>query len=189
MPSSKPSPIDTNHSAEALRTILDSLDALVYVADLHTYELLYMNAYGREVWGEPNGRKCWEVIQANQTGPCAFCTNAKLLDTKGRPERPYIWEFQNTANNRWYQCRDQAIPWTDGRLVRLEIATDITDRKAMEEALKATTRQARELALTDELTGMHNRRAFFSLGHQLVETAERGGRPVSLIMLDADHFK
>jgi signal transduction histidine kinase len=34
--------------------------------------------------------------------------------------------------DRWYQCTDRAIRWTDGRLVRLEIAVDISERKEME---------------------------------------------------------
>ena len=64
--------------------------------------------------------------------PCEFCTNNKLLDKNGKPNKPYVWEFQNTITKQWYQCSDQAIKWTDGRFVRLEIATDITDRKKAE---------------------------------------------------------
>jgi signal transduction histidine kinase len=47
----------------------------------------------------------------------------------------HVWENRNTVNGRWYECRDRAIRWTDGRLVRLEIATDITERKQAGEAL------------------------------------------------------
>ncbi|MFZ5775871.1 MAG: MASE3 domain-containing protein [Thermodesulfobacteriota bacterium] len=121
---------------ERMRLILDSLDSLVYVADMQTYELLFMNKYGREIWGEPGGRLCWQVLQSDQCGPCPFCTNDKLLDPDGNPNDGYIWEFQNILNLRWYDCRDQAIRWHDGRLVRLEIATDITDRKQAEQSIQ-----------------------------------------------------
>jgi len=47
-----------------------------------------------------------------------------------------VWEFQNTLNQRWYECRDQAIRWTDGRTVRMEISTDITERKQAEEQVR-----------------------------------------------------
>ncbi|MCP3848852.1 MAG: PAS domain S-box protein [Gammaproteobacteria bacterium] len=67
--------------------------------------------------------------------PCDFCTNDRLLDANGEPKEPYVWEFKNTITQQWYQLRDQAIQWPDGRLVRLEIATDITNRKQAEEAL------------------------------------------------------
>lgn len=170
-------------------TILDSLDALVYVADMHTYDVLYINQYGRQVWGDIASRKCWEVMQSGQTGPCAFCTNHCLTDAQGEPCGAYVWEFENTVNHRWYQCRDQAIRWSDGRIVRLEVATDITESKATREALKSAKQRAEELAHTDELTGLYNRRAFFTFAGQALSQAMRSMQPTSLVMFDVDHFK
>jgi PAS domain S-box-containing protein len=114
---------------ERFRTVMDSLDALVYVADMDTYELLFVNKYGHDIWGDISGKTCWKFLQSNQTGPCNFCTNDRLLDADGNPNESFIWEFQNTLNNEWFECRDQAIHWLDGRLVRLEIASNITQRK------------------------------------------------------------
>ncbi|WP_041412662.1 MULTISPECIES: GGDEF domain-containing protein [unclassified Shewanella] len=176
---------DTNHS-QAIDTILNSLDALVYVSDLDTYDLLYLNDYGVSVWGEAKGKKCYQVLQSAQHSPCQFCTNPKLLDEKGNPAGVHVWEFQNTQNGRWYQCRDQAIHWTDGRLVRIEIATDITERKQMEQALIEAKSTAERLADTDELTQLYNRRAFFNLGRQI---AQQTAQPLAFIMFDIDHFK
>jgi PAS domain S-box-containing protein len=116
-------------SHQRLLTILDGIDALVYVTDMQSYELLFVNKYGRDVWGDIAGRICWQTLQEGQTGPCAFCTNKYLVDKAGNPKGPYEWEFQNTVNNRWYFIIDRAIEWLDGRIVRLEIATDITERK------------------------------------------------------------
>lgn len=171
-----------------LATILDRLDALVYVADMDTHELLFLNAYGRQKWGDFQGRKCWQVLQDNQDGPCGFCSNARLLDAQGKPAGVHVWEFQNTSNGHWYQCRDQAIEWTDGRIVRLEIATDITDRKRMEQALEKAVACAEALARNDYLTGLNNRRAFFELGERFCRRA-RAGYPVAVLMFDVDHFK
>lgn len=179
----------TSESQLAIGRILDSLDALVYVADMQTHELLFMNAYGRNKWGEAKGRKCWQVLQAEQEGPCQFCTNKHLLNQQGEPAEVYVWEFQNTSNGRWYQCRDQAIEWSDGRWVRIEIATDITERKNMEQALIAARQEAELLADTDMLTSLNNRRAFFNLGKQALHLAERNATPLSLVMFDLDHFK
>lgn len=185
-------PIDDDRSeatpSDGLRAVLDNLDALVYVSDFETYDLLYMNAYGRRVWGAIQGRKCWEVLQ-NNNGPCAFCTNHLLIDAEGLARAPHVWEFQNTIDQHWYQCRDQAIPWTDGRLVRLEIATDITDRKEMELALQQAHEKAQAAALEDDLTGLHNRRAFFEFGNQLLKQSRRHQSPLAIIMFDLDHFK
>jgi len=44
---------------------------------------------------------------------------------------------------------------------------------------------SRELALTDELTGLSNRRAFYSLARERLGT----GDPVTLVLLDLDGFK
>jgi C4-dicarboxylate-specific signal transduction histidine kinase len=125
--------IYAEESYRSIATILNSLDALVYVADMQTYELLFVNEYGRSIWGDIKGKTCWKALQTNQDGPCSFCTNNYLLDEFGVPAGVHVWEFQNTVNQRWYHCRDQAIRWIDGRCVRLEIASDITDRKQAEE--------------------------------------------------------
>lgn len=172
-----------------LKTILDNLDAMVYVADFETHELLYMNAYGSDIVGSfQPGRKCWKVLQ-NADGPCSFCTNHLLIDSDGRASGIHVWEFQNRVDKRWYQCRDQAIRWTDGRLVRLEIATDITDRKTMELELKEAHLRAEADSRQDGLTRLNNRRAFFQFGDQLLKQARRRKSPLAAIMLDLDHFK
>jgi diguanylate cyclase (GGDEF)-like protein/PAS domain S-box-containing protein len=61
-------------------------------------------------------------------------------------------------------------------------ARDISERKRAEEAL-------RELAATDGLTGLLNRRRFMEMGEAEIERTKRTGRPLSLIMFDVDHFK
>ncbi|MCX6689118.1 MAG: PAS domain S-box protein, partial [Methanoregula sp.] len=128
-------------SFATFRTVMDSLDALVYVADMQTYEILFINQYGRKLWGDLTGRICWKSLQVNQAGPCPFCTNEKILDPGGNPNGILIWEFRNTITGQWYECHDSAIRWTDGRIVRLEIATDITERKRAEEALRQANKQ------------------------------------------------
>lgn len=48
---------------------------------------------------------------------------------------------------------------------------------------------AKHQASRDPLTGVYNRRAFLDRAHALWSTAVRNGRPLSVIMLDLDHFK
>ena len=124
-------------SNERLITVLDSLDAIVYVADMDTHEVLFSNEHTRKLFDRDlTGETCWQVLQGDQSGPCDFCTNKYLMDTGGKPSGVYVWEHYNPALDKTYQCHDQAIQWIDGRTVRLEIATDITVRKQLEEALR-----------------------------------------------------
>ncbi len=44
-------------------------------------------------------------------------------------------------------------------------------------------------AITDELTGLYNRRGLFELGQREIERAARHQRPISVLMFDIDHFK
>lgn len=62
------------------------------------------------------------------------------------------------------------------------IIRDISERKRLELELQ---RQAS----TDGLTGVLNRRAFTAESERLISVALRHGRPLSLMVIDADHFK
>jgi diguanylate cyclase (GGDEF)-like protein len=48
---------------------------------------------------------------------------------------------------------------------------------------------AEELARTDDLTGLKNRRAFYELGELTLGQAKRYGHPLCVVMLDIDRFK
>ena len=63
----------------------------------------------------------------------------------------------------------------------LAVARDITERKRAE--------QAEELARRDGLTNLYNHRTFYELLREETVRAQRFNRPVSLLMLDIDHFK
>jgi len=131
----------TNSRFEA---IFENMDALVYVADMQTHELLYANSKFKDLFNYPDdtddykGLSCWKILQKDQTGPCSFCTNSKLVDEYGEPVQPYTWEFYNPLLKKHFSIKDQAIYWHDGRIVRLEIAMDMTKyRKLSMEVQKA----------------------------------------------------
>jgi len=117
--------------------ILNNLDAMIYITDMVSHEILFMNNHMKKKFGKDlTGNICWKVFHDNYESPCNFCTNGKLINVNGNPNEPYVWEFYNQKFDIWQEKRDQAIPWADGRLVRMEIATDITARKQIELDLK-----------------------------------------------------
>ena len=131
---------------DQLFKVLDSLEAIVYVADMQSYEILFANRYAEKLFGHITGKTCWKVLQSGMTGPCPFCNNKKLVTPDGRPRDTILWEIQNTGNDRWYTIRDRAIDWFDGRVVHLQIAVDISDRKEAEAALLASEEKFRTVA-------------------------------------------
>jgi signal transduction histidine kinase len=136
---------DLEQSHERLITILDSIDADIYVADLETYEILFMNQHMRSSFGDNLvGRICWEVFRG-ELGPCAHCTNDQLLDADGNAAGVVVWDSQNPITGRWYINYDRAITWLGDRLVRLQVAVDITERVQAEKALRQYTAQLEAL--------------------------------------------
>jgi len=131
---------------DQLFKVLDSLEALVYVADMQTYEILFANRYAEQLFGHITGKTCWKVLQSGMTGPCPFCNNEKLVTPGGKPRDTILWEIENTSNGRWYTIRDRAIDWFDGRVVHLQIAVDITDLKKAEAALQESEVKFRTVA-------------------------------------------
>lgn len=54
---------------------------------------------------------------------------------------------------------------------------------------KRKERELAHMAMTDELTGLFNRRSFMHSFEQEIERARRYHKPVSLMLIDIDHFK
>jgi two-component system, cell cycle response regulator len=57
------------------------------------------------------------------------------------------------------------------------------------DALRARLDRSLELAITDQLTGLYNRRFINAQLGPLVQRAQCGGDPVSVMIVDLDHFK
>ena len=124
---------DTLHAQfNQITTIFDALNAVVFVADMDKREILYMNKFGTTLFGSDWKEKSYaELMETSQNAPCKFFAPERLV-RDSEPQPPEVYEYKNSSTDRWYQCMDKAIPWTDGKLVRLEVAVDITELKEME---------------------------------------------------------
>lgn len=107
--------------------ILDEMEEVIYLADIETYELLFINKAGKNILGIKENdnfkdKKCYEVLQG-KSEQCEFCTNKYL-----KYNSFYEWEIQNKILNKYFKLKDKLIDFNN-RKARLEIAIDITDMK------------------------------------------------------------
>lgn len=77
---------------------------------------------------------------------------------------------------------------TDGSRI-YAVAKDITERKRGEDARQRRLETSEAMARTDALTGLPNRRSWDEEVLRELGRAERLGLPLSLALLDIDHFK
>ncbi len=70
-----------------------------------------------------------------------------------------------------------------------DVVWTIVVQKQATEQIHRLNHQLERLVMTDELTGLQNRRAFFAQGSAELKRARRYRTPVSLLMLDLDGFK
>ncbi len=128
---------------ERFTTVLESLGAAVsVVADDRGDELLFANRSYRDLYGStPLGhRRLRSALPALAVAGEAY--DAKVA--------------------RWFDVRTRNVRWVDGRDVRLQIATDITERKASEEIMR---KQQGKVELTSRLMTMGEMAS--SLAHEL----------------------
>lgn len=85
------------------------------------------------------------------------------------------------------QMAEQAVAEQEKAYAELELARQALQEK--QDELLALNCKLEHMAITDSLTGLANRRVFEqTLSHQLA-VLERNQTPVSLVLMDVDHFK
>src|SRR5262249_44784897 len=76
----------------------------------------------------------------------------------------------------------------DSEELSARVKTQVRKKRYLD-ALRARLDQSMELAVTDQLTGLHNRRYMRSQLESFVKRANMGGQAVSILIADIDHFK
>lgn len=101
---------------------LENLKEFVYVTDMETNELVYMNRHARSVFHlssheEYAGKVCYKLFQGEEQ-PCTFCTNHKLKSGE------FVeWTYENTFLKKKFILKDTMIE-EDGKKYRMELAID-----------------------------------------------------------------
>lgn len=111
----------------------------------------------------------------------------------GREPQPFRGELE-------YYCQDGSTIWaevlalptfdTEGAFHQLlGVSRDISERKRFEAQLMEANRKLQELATTDGLTGIWNRRHMEVSIQEAIDRSDRYGEPYTLILADIDFFK
>ncbi len=96
------------NSDDRFAKVVESLDAMVFVEDAQSRQILFANPRYRERFADAGDRPA--VI---------------LPDTDG--------EVRDPVSARWYAVHNRALRWIDGRNVTLRVLTDVTDEKRARE--------------------------------------------------------
>jgi signal transduction histidine kinase len=112
-----------------LEAVLDGLESAVYAADARSGEILFANRAFRALHGfEATGRVLRGlIVPLPERGD--YRVDPRGLTAADVPCELFDGELPQPRTGRWYHVREQAVRWVDGRVVRLGIATDITDHK------------------------------------------------------------
>lgn len=109
------------------------------------------------------------------------CPTWKTLQD-GQVRKTEEWFIR--SNGEGFPAEMLVAPMLDGKAMVgvVVIFEDISERKRMEAHLL-------ELATTDALTGLHNRRHFLIRLNEELARVKRFGESACMVMLDCDHFK
>lgn len=127
----------------------------------------FMQVRVSDLYQDPGDRKKFmDIISREGT---VMSMELRLRRKDGKPFHASVTARAN--------CNERGeIRWIDG------VIEDITERKRMEEEI-------RTLAVTDQLTGLYNRRGFIALSEQQLKIAERTENRLLLLFADLDGMK
>lgn len=168
-------------SEEKYRSLVESTGDSIYVLD-RNYRYIYMNQRHLSRMGlsgdEYIGRSYKEFHSPEEASDFLEEVN-KVFDTGESVQH----EHRSGRDGRYFLRTLSPVKGDRGETVLTTvISKDITALKDMEDRL-------RTLSLTDELTGLYNRRGFLTFADQLLKLSKRQNKGVFLLYADLDDLK
>jgi GAF domain-containing protein len=121
---------------DMLTSILNGISAMIYVTELETDKILFINDYMKQqfgIEGDVVGQPCYKVLNQGIEERCEWCP-CHQLDKE--PEIEVVWEELNTLTGCHYRNADRYIDWPSGKKVHIQLCIDISDVKQMQEELE-----------------------------------------------------
>lgn len=152
---------------------------------------------GRSVWASESYQRFLEAKEGTFVGPSMIVDGARRFVYAHVGELPLQLSISISPDEiyaEWWQralglggvvivlcCLAVVLTWS--------LCHELAQRKAAEQATAALNAELAQMAITDSLTGLYNRRRFDEVLTRELQRAVRAHQPISLLMLDADHFK
>lgn len=185
---------DISKRKETEESIRDSEERFHKIFDLSPLGIAITNPEGRLVETNPAFQKMLgythDELQKGfiyLTHPEDLKENMKLFNEMVEGKRAsYEMEkryYRKDGNLIWAKLYTTAIKDRNGNFrYNLALIEDITGQKITEEKLRSA-------AVTDDLTGLFNRRGFFALAEQQIRLAHRNSKWMSLLYMDLNGLK
>lgn len=175
------SEIALRQSEGKYRSLVESTDASIYVID-RSYRYLFINRKHLNrlgiFEGDYTGRSYADFHSPHITS--RFAEMVDEVFTKGESVE---FEHLSERDNEYYLLTMSPVREPDGEISAVTIVSKrVTDFKRMEQKLH-------DLSLTDELTGLYNRRGLFTLADQQMRMANRNKEKVFILYADMDNMK
>ncbi|MCL1852475.1 MAG: diguanylate cyclase [Peptococcaceae bacterium] len=155
---------------QGMTRIFDTLDPIFIVQATDCRNVLYANQMAKERF----------QIQENMC--LTKHSTATLQEFLQLPQDGKPKELADVDKQHWYRITSARFPWSHHQDSLLFHCVDITSQKLHADMME-------QAAKTDEMTGLHNRRAFECSVSNLWDVCQKNARPLSIIMFDIDFFK
>lgn len=129
------------------------------------------------------------ILKSNKTPPEIY---PELWQTilSGKEWRGEFLNRKKNGELYWEYASISGITDLRGNITHfVSVNEDITARKEAEDKIKRLNAGLEQLAMTDYLTNLYNRRYFMQRGVEEFKRARRNNQPLGLLMLDIDQFK
>jgi diguanylate cyclase (GGDEF)-like protein/PAS domain S-box-containing protein len=168
-------------SEEKYRSLVESTEDSIYLVD-RNYKYLFMNKKHISRMGfsgnEYLGKEYSEFHSFDETK-----LFVEKIDDVFNTGKSVYHEHKSLRDGRYFLRTLSPVKKSDGTIIAVTVVSkDITEYIKMEEKLS-------ELSLIDELTGLYNRRGFFSLSEQILKLSRRQKKGLFMLYADVDNLK
>ncbi len=150
-----------------LQTPYESLGLPLYIAGLDSFEVMYINAEGRKLFGDITGRKCHEALNGTPD-VCRGCFSSAHLESHGACHRKSRYL---SAAGRHVDTYESLIALPDGTEARLCVLVDITEQERLRRE-----NEAREINRRDMQYMIDIQSGFIASAKSMMSSATLDGR-------------